>query len=184
MPKISTPWDRPPKVDPSTPGSVPPDVDSSVSPSTPVPPEAPTGAPRVTWEARVRPDGSVVIPVSLISPVMGVVLGWWRGQPHGVPTRPPQVTPTSVPVSEDAVIDQRSGLFPKDLYLRLARGGEFPSRKIGKRIVARLGDVRAAFAGRSGPPEPTPPLAASKEPPQDDGLDHLRAQVGLARKGK
>jgi hypothetical protein len=84
VPRIYTPFDRP-GVDRSTPGNVPPDVDSSVSSSVQVPPEASSSrAPRAAWEARVRPDGSVVIPASLISPIMGAVVGWWREQTQGI----------------------------------------------------------------------------------------------------
>ncbi len=52
------------------------------------------------------------------------------------------------PVPDDRFIDQRDGLVPKPLYLRLAREGAFPSSKIGKRVVARWGDVRAAIEAR------------------------------------
>ncbi len=48
-------------------------------------------------------------------------------------------------LSDDSIVDQRSVPAPRDLYLRLARTAAFPSRKLGKRILARWGDVRAAF---------------------------------------
>lgn len=33
--------------------------------------------PKIRWETRVQPDGTVVLPASLISPVMSAVLRWW-----------------------------------------------------------------------------------------------------------
>jgi hypothetical protein len=98
---------------------------------------------------------------------------------------PPAVashTQAGGPIHDDTIVDQRSGLVPKDLYLRLARQSAFPSRKIGKRIVARWGDVRAAFTRgpsvRQARPSSTPPE------PKHDRLDGLRQQLGLAPKGK
>src|SRR5688500_17453121 len=56
--------------------------------------------------------------------------------------------PTPVPPAcDDAYIDQRSGLVPLDVYLRLHREGAFSAKRVGKRIVARWGDVRAALTG-------------------------------------
>jgi hypothetical protein len=94
---------------------------------------------------------------------------------------PSQKAP-AVQLSDDAIVDQRSASVPRDLYLRLARAGAFPSRKIGKRICARWGDVRAAFLDRPG-------VRKTKNGPEDntsgtDGLDRLRRQLGLAEQGK
>lgn len=81
-------------------------------------------------------------------------------------------------VSEDAVIDQRSGLVPPDLYLRLANAGVFPSRKLGKRTLARWGDVRAALLPAAEmPKEPVPP-------PRKTSPDDLRMRWGLAPTGR
>lgn len=83
---------------------------------------------------------------------------------------------------DDTVVCQRSVPAPRDLYLRLARRGAFPSNKHGKRILARWGDVRRALL------EAAPPLAKSASDPKSgtapaEGLDGLRRQLGLASKG-
>ncbi len=80
-------------------------------------------------------------------------------------------TQRSVTASPQDYIDQRSGLVPRDLYLRLAREGSFPSRKIGKRIVARWADVEQALA-------PPPRIANAS-----DEADVLREALGLVAKG-
>lgn len=107
---------------------------------------------------------------------------------HPTPTAEDPASPaprperSSHPLPEDSIIDQRSGLVPKDLYLRLARQRVFLSRKIGKRIVARWGDVRAAFLNGPGVRSARSPSTSTE--PEDDGLDHLRRQLGLAEKSK
>ena len=78
-------------------------------------------------------------------------------------------------LSDDAYIDQRSGLVDQDLYLRLYRAGAFPAKRVGKRIVARWGDVRAVLAGDL--------RAAPIQGPQD-ALDDLRRELGLAQRGR
>jgi hypothetical protein len=65
----------------------------------------------------------------------------------------------------------------------LARNGAFPSKKLGKRVLARWGDVRAALLGGPGvtkAPERDRAVAVS----EDDGLNALRGRMGLASKGK
>lgn len=99
-----------------------------------------------------------------------------RAQPEPLPAR------RTPPLLDEAIIDQRSGLVPKDLYLRLARGGAFPSSKIGKRILARWGDVRAAVL--DGPGITKVSLQAPAQDNGGDGLDDLRRRLGLAEKGK
>ena len=86
------------------------------------------------------------------------------------------------PPSDDAIVDQRTAPVPKDLYLRLAREGAFPSVKIGKRICARWGDVKKAFAAYDKKAKPT--VAKTKPVEANDGLDDLRLRVGLERKEK
>lgn len=87
---------------------------------------------------------------------------------------------TTGTISPDTYIDQRSGLVDKGLFLRLARQKAFPSKKIGKRVVARWGDVQAALS-------PAPPnLALSSindNEESDPELDEIRARVGLAVRG-
>lgn len=93
--------------------------------------------------------------------------------------RPPQ---QSAGLSDDAIVDQRSVPAPPDLYLRLAREGRFPSNKIGKRICARWGDVKAAFLGGPGVRRAT--ARPTGEEGEADNLNDLRRQLGFVPKGK
>ena len=90
--------------------------------------------------------------------------------------------PLPAPPSDDAIVDQRTAPVPKDLYLRLAREGALPSVKIGKRICARWGDVKKAFAAYDKKHKPS--VAKTKPAEPNDGLDDLRLRVGLERKEK
>lgn len=78
---------------------------------------------------------------------LGVAPGRSERQVPAKPSAPTPKVPTG-PIPEDRFVDQRDGLLPKQLYLRLAREEAFPSSKIGKRVVARWGDVRAAIEAR------------------------------------
>ncbi len=84
-------------------------------------------------------------------------------------------------LSDETIVDQRTAPVPRDLYLRLAREGRFPSKKIGKRVVANWGDVKAAFLG-PGIRKARNANAGNDSTP--DGLDDLRRQLGLAQRGK
>lgn len=84
-------------------------------------------------------------------------------------------------IHDDAFVDQRSGLVPKDVFLRLHRTGALATHKIGRRILARWGDVKAALAAES---ELRHAIAPVKLTQQDDGLDDLRVRVGLQPKGR
>lgn len=77
-------------------------------------------------------------------------------------------------IHDQAFIDQRTALMPRELYLRLAREQAFPSKKIGKRVVAQWGDVRAALAGQV---DSTPPANSC-----DHRNDALRRSLGLQPK--
>ncbi|HVW26874.1 MAG TPA: hypothetical protein VHC69_16005 [Polyangiaceae bacterium] len=79
-------------------------------------------------------------------------------------------------VSEETIIHQHSGLLDSELYRQLANAGAFPSRKRGKRIFARWGDVRAALL----PGAPTEPEPSGPKPSPDD----LRMRWGLAPTGR
>lgn len=87
-------------------------------------------------------------------------------------------------LADDAVVDQRSVPAPRDLYLRLARQGAFASKKHGKRIVARWGDVRRALL------DPVPTAVRTEDEHRasasapSDGLDGLRQRLGLVGKGR
>lgn len=96
---------------------------------------------------------------------------------------PPRASPTKrrprphapLDLSDDAYIDQRSGLVEQELYLRLYRAGAFPAKRVGKRIVARWGDVRAVLAGER--------RAAPAQGAQD-ALDDLRRELGFVQRGR
>jgi hypothetical protein len=76
-------------------------------------------------------------------------------------------------------VHQNNAPIPKNIYLRLAREGAFPSTKAGKKILAKRVDVVAALEARQR--KPPPPLSAGAGP--SDDLDSLRDQLGLQRKG-
>lgn len=93
--------------------------------------------------------------------------------------------PPPAPLPDDAIVDQRSAPVPKDLFLRLARAKAFPSKKVGKRICARWSDVKVAFAVNTEKPDPAPRLEQPNAlRADDDGLDDLRSEIGLAKKGR
>lgn len=98
----------------------------------------------------------------------------------GVPSSPAPGD-ASACLPDDAIVDQTTGRVPKDLFLRLARLGAFPSFKEGKRVYAFWGEVRRALEqrmqGRVGENRPTPP----REPADD--LDDLRKEMGLKTRG-
>ncbi|MBK6514110.1 MAG: hypothetical protein IPG04_08300 [Polyangiaceae bacterium] len=89
----------------------------------------------------------------------------------------PVPSETSACLPDDAIVDQTTARVPKDLFLRLARQGAFPSFKEGKRVYAFWGDVRRALdqrmQGRVVENKPTP----QREPADD--LDDLRKEMGL-----
>jgi hypothetical protein len=85
-------------------------------------------------------------------------------------------------LADDAIVDQRCVPAPPDLFLRLARNGAFPSRKVGKRVVAQWGDVRRALL--SGPALSKAPGRQEAGAQRDDGLDSLRECMGLVSKGQ
>lgn len=77
-------------------------------------------------------------------------------------------------IAADTFIDQGNPLVPRKLYLQLARQQSFPSKKVGKRVIARWGDVQATL------------MENSEQATQADGdggaLDALRRSVGLQPK--
>jgi hypothetical protein len=103
-------------------------------------------------------------------PVNGGERAGPEGSPQELAKRPSDGT-----LPDDAFIDQRSERVDRQTYLRLARKGAFPSRRIGKRVVARWGDVKAAMESQHRPvPKPGPS--------QVDELDGLRVAIGLVPK--
>lgn len=79
-------------------------------------------------------------------------------------------------IQDDAFIDQRSPLVPPDVYLRLAREKAFPSRKVGRLVLAKWGDVRSALAGQGG-------VSAAAGLGGEDPNDVLRRALGFRPKG-
>ena len=186
MGRIRTPWDRVAEVDPtraasySLPNEMNAPAETYIDPVAPALPEGNRTGPKTQFKAVIQRDGSVAIPANMISPVMGVMMGWWRDNFKEEPSAPPAPSSLAVPLHDDAVVDQRCAPVPRDLYLRLARQGRFKSKKIGKRICARWADVRAAFAHHNEIPDPPNNTDGATEP--DDGLDDLRRRVGLVPK--
>jgi hypothetical protein len=88
------------------------------------------------------------------------------------------VRPVAVP-ADDAFIDQDAGLFDRETYLRLARGGAFAVKKVGKKRVARWGDVKAGFFQAGAPIR----LSELTDDPEADLLNEIRQRAGLAVRG-
>lgn len=138
----------------------------------------------LTWEVRVGGDGTIRLAPEFVGAFLRDRLRWEsESRSKCVTPRKPSTSaspgePRSPETfSPDAFVDQRSGLVDKRMYLRLARENAFASKKIGKRIVARWGDVQAALA-----PAPAPP-SGSERSDEDPELDAIRAQVGLRVRG-
>lgn len=83
---------------------------------------------------------------------------------------------------DDAIIDQTNDRLPdRQLYLRLARRGVFPSQKHGKKILARWGDVRDALCGA---PTPTSPATDCSDDDEDQDRQLCRELLIVpAKKG-
>ena len=83
-------------------------------------------------------------------------------------------------LTDDTFVDQDSGLYPREAYLRAARRHEFPSRRSGNKVLARWGDVQKAFS----PTLPAPSVEAPEES-EEERLAKLAASYGYAApKGK
>lgn len=75
-----------PEVDRGRGAVVLPDVnalDTHIDPVAPAHPPGERPEPKARFEAVVRKDGKVVIPASMISPVMSLLGSWWSEQPVG-----------------------------------------------------------------------------------------------------
>ena len=96
-------------------------------------------------------------------------------------TRGSDVERSGLPMPDDAYVDQRSGLVPKEVFIRLHREKRIPTMKVGKRILARWGDVKEALRPRPG--EVRVRALPAEPKAEDDGLDSLRKMVGLQPKG-
>lgn len=80
---------------------------------------------------------------------------------------------------DDEFVDQDAGLFEREMYLRLARKDAFPNRKVGKKRIARWGDVKSALL-KAGVPVT---VAEPTNDPEADLLNEIRQRAGLAVKG-
>jgi hypothetical protein len=176
MPRIRTPWDRDHEVDrDGGPDVVPPMADPAENYADPAPPAPPSGdrpASEFRFEARIGKDGAITIPASLIAPALGAVLGWWKDQSPGVSSGVEPTVDHLASLPQDAIVDQRCARIPKDAYLKLARARAFPSRRVGRRVLARWGDVLAAVSGLIEP--------STEEGP--DPEEAMRLRWGLARR--
>jgi len=131
----------------------------------------------------LHPPSESVSPTSaVLHEFRAIKIGLERVERLLFPQPRPQPTATrpATTLLDETIIDQRSGLVPKDLYLRLARAKAFPSRKRGKRILAHWGDVRVAILGGPGITKTSP--TPTEKDDHGDGLDDLRRQLGLAQK--
>ncbi|MCU0692200.1 MAG: hypothetical protein MUF54_12440 [Polyangiaceae bacterium] len=97
-----------------------------------------------------------------------------QNKPHVDAPASTKPAPSTGGLSDDAYIDQRSGLLDKQTFLRMARRGAFASKKEGKRVIARWGDVKAALQPTI---ERTKPDSDSDIDEAD--LDNIRKRVGL-----
>jgi len=87
--------------------------------------------------------------------------------------------PTQVP-PDDAFVDQDEGLYPREVYLQLARKGYFTVTKEGNARVARWGDVKAGFA-KAGRTDIT--VVTQTDDPEADLLNAIRQRAGLQVRG-
>lgn len=86
------------------------------------------------------------------------------------------------PLPDDAYVHQDDAPVSREIFLRLARERAFPSRRLGHKIIAQVGDVRRALApdqdiqreGRGGHVELLDPKV--------EALDKLRAELSFQRK--
>lgn len=151
-----------------------PDVNAPITHTDPIAPAPePRPEPRARFAARIDKDGSVTIPASMISPVMGAVLGWWREQSPGVSSGAGPTVDHLAPFPHDAIVDQSCGRIRRDVYLKLARARAFPSRRVGKRVLARWGDVLASISGL---------IIEAKTAEALDPEEAMRLRWGLARR--
>ena len=90
---------------------------------------------------------------------------------------PAEPGPSTSGLSDDAYVDQRSELLDRQTFLRMARRGAFPSKKVGKRVLARWGDIKAALQPKTERVMPNSHSAEGK-----DDLDNIRKMVGLQPK--
>ena len=80
---------------------------------------------------------------------------------------------------DDAFVDQDAGLYDREVYLRLSRAGAFPVKTVGKKRVARWGDVKTAFARKGA----AITLSEPTDDPEADLMNEVRQKLGLATKG-
>ncbi len=138
----------------------------------------------IPFEVRITRSGQFQFSYEFVWPFLQERLAW-KGM-RGAPTRKPAASAKSMARAEppkgpssDTYIDQRSGLVDKAIFLRLAREKAFPSKRIGKRVVARWADVQAALS-----PSPSRRSSVNDNEDCDPELDEIRARVGLAVRGR
>lgn len=123
------------------------------------------------WAVTITSDGQITVPAEFVGDFFRDRLRWEgerrRTRKEAAPSEPRTVSP-------DAYVDQRSGLIDKQMYLRLARKQAFPSKKIGKRVVARWGDVQAALSVQDAEDDPAEPRTEEEA---------MRLRWGLAPRG-
>jgi hypothetical protein len=138
----------------------------------------------VEFEVRIARDGSVTMGPELCAPFLVSCLGWWRaagasaaGQPHASAAAAVAVTAvpvTTTHVAATAVVSDISAPMDPRLFRALAQTGAFPTRRVGRRVLAVWGDVLAAVRGE---------MASAALPPRGT-LDDLRLRLGLVPRGE
>lgn len=123
------------------------------------------------WAVTITSDGQITVPLEFVGEFFQDRLRW-EGERRRIKKDAPPSEPRAV--SPDAYVDQRSGLLDRRMYLRLAREKAFPSRKVGKRVVARWGDVQAALSVQDAEDAPAEPRTEEEA---------MRLRWGLARRG-
>ncbi len=78
------------------------------------------------------------------------------------------------PLLPESAVNQRMGVVDAKLFMAMVRAGEIPSWQCGHLHFARWADYQAAFDRLL--------LAQARKPQLGDGLDDIRAQLGLRPK--
>jgi hypothetical protein len=132
----------------------------------------------LTPEEREAVDAGGGWPVRVAFPDVETFMrafGGSEASPKREPSKARRMSAPPDPLTDDTYIDQGSGLVPKRVFLRLAHDGAFACSRVGRKVLARWGDVKTALSARGTPATP------SQTPAEE--LDSLRRRMGLVEKG-
>lgn len=85
--------------------------------------------------------------------------------------------------SRDVLVDQTTGVMPRERFLALAKSRAFPAFKEGRLWIARLSDVEA-WVDRQMATRPGKACTTSETEVDEAVLDEIRQKVGLRTKGR